>query len=387
MAAPLAGAAAAAAPPASSKQRCFATTRLAPRAEVEYEWRLEGVTKDFFTASAVGDKLVSPPFSAHGFEWTLQLYPNGFDAKHRQNVGLYVRLRTQNTTTTPTVTLRAGEEPEYQLIADTVFSTCEPRPEGSSPSRGAAKYLTHDELLEEFDAHVPGGVFTITAALRWPGFEARTNPTVAPPSGLAADLGALLASGKYADVTLLCSDERLPAHRLVLCTRSPVFAAQLDEGPMQADPAAVPVPPEITPHTLRRLLHFLYTDELELASPEEATHLLNAADHYNMPRLFAICERALGAALSVDNAADTLTLADQHSAAALKDAALRFMAANAAAVMATPGWAHLVTSRLPLVLETMHTMATGAPPPPPQVPLTPARGAESGAADEGSNTE
>jgi speckle-type POZ protein len=178
-------------------------------------------------------------------------------------------------------------------------------------------------------------------------------------------LGALLASGEDADVTLVCRDERLAAHRLVLRMRSPVFAAQLSEGPLQADASAVPVPPDITPHTLKRLLQFLYTDELEPASPEEATHLLNAADHYGVRRLFAISEHTLCAALTVENAAETLTLADQHGAAALKDAALRFVAANAVAVMATPGWAHLVTSRPPLVVEAMHTLATGAPPAPP----------------------
>ncbi len=124
----------------------------------------------------------------------------------------------------------------------------------------------------------------------------------------------------------------------------------------------MPVPPEITPHTLHRLLQFLYTDELEPSSPEEATHLLHAADHYGVRRLFCICERTLCAALSVDNAAETLALAGLHSAAALKDAALRFVAANAVAVMASAGWAHLVTSRPPLVVEAMHTLATGAPP-------------------------
>jgi hypothetical protein len=81
------------------------------------------------------------------------------------------------------------------------------------------------------------------------------NPIFVPAPSLSAGLSALLASGKDADVTLLCAGERLAAHALLLCTRSPVFAAQLQEGPMQADASAVPVPaPDITPHTLHRLL-------------------------------------------------------------------------------------------------------------------------------------
>jgi speckle-type POZ protein len=170
---------------------------------------------------------------------------------------------------------------------------------------------------------LPGGVLTVTVTLRLGSTLSATvlaNPAPLPAPALSAHFGALLASGKGSDVTLVCGGERLAAHALVFATRSPVFAAQLDEGPMRADTAAVPVPPEITPQTLRRLLHFLYTDELEPASPEEASHLLNAADHYAVTRLFAICERTLCAALAVDTVATTLTLADQHGATGLKDA-------------------------------------------------------------------
>jgi speckle-type POZ protein len=383
MAAP-AAVAPASSPPLAGERHIVATTNVLPLSAVKYEWRLTGVSKEFFTAAAVGNKLVSPRFSAHGLEWALQLYPNGDEAAEQGHVSLFLRLRTQNTTATPSVTLRAGVEPVDQLDSDDVFDTRKSPPEGSSSIWGLAKYLSHAALLKNFDAHVPGGVFTVTAVLQWPGVEACANPRDPRAAGLAAAWGALLARGKYADVMLQCGGERIAAHRLVLCARSSVFAAQLEEGPMQADASAVPVPPEITPHTLRRLLHFLYTDELE-PSPPLATHLLNAADHYGVPRLFGICVRALSAALSVDNAADTLTLADQHSAATLKDAALRFVAANAAAVMATPGWAHLFTSHPPLVLEVMHTMATGAPP---EAPLRLASaGGDAAGAGEGSNTE
>jgi hypothetical protein len=378
MAAAAGGAAVVVSPPLAGERRIAATTNLLPRSAVKYEWTLTGVTKDFFTDAAVGHEVASPPFSAHGFEWQLELNPNGHVADFAGCVGLFVRLRSQNTTAAPTITLRAGVAPEFQLGAGALFCTCMPLPGESAETWGTGEYLSHAKLLANFDAHAPGGVFTITASLRLPGFDARTNPIAVPAPSLSAGWGALLASGKDADVTLLCSSERLSAHRLVLCTRSPVFAAQLSEGPLQADASAVPVPPDITPHTLRRLLHFLYTDELEPASPEEATHLLNAADHYSVPRLFGICERTLSSALSVDNAADTLTLADQHSAVGLKNAALRFVAANALAVMATTGWAHLFTSRPPLVLETMHTLAAGEPPEAP-VRLSSGDGAGAGA--------
>ena len=97
----------------------------------------------------------------------------------------------------------------------------------------------------------------------------------------------------------------------------------------------------------------------------QAQHLLNAADHYGVLRLRAVCEETLAAALSLDNAATTLTLAAQHNAGALRDAATLFAARHVVAVMATPGWAHLKAARPELVDAIMHAVATGSLPPPP----------------------
>jgi speckle-type POZ protein len=348
------------------------TTTLVPHPTRTHTWRLEGVTSAFFADTAVGKKQESPPFSALGVDWCLRLYANGKNPASAGHLSLLLRLLSPNTTVAPVVTLKVDGQAPFAFSSARAFCTKVPRTGDAADVLGFDKFLTHAKIVEAPDTYAPGGAMCFTVTLRERGIEERSNPTttttpsvVVPPPSLAFAWGALLASGERTDMTLVCGDERLKAHRLVLCARSPVFAAQLDAGPLQADASAVPVPPDITPHTLRRLLEFIYTDELEPASPEEATHLLNAADHYGMQRLFAICERALCVAVAVENAAETLTLAEQHGAAALKDAALRFVAANPVAVMATPGWTHLQSSRPVLITEAMHTMATGAPPPPP----------------------
>ena len=92
---------------------------------------------------------------------------------------------------------------------------------------------------------------------------------------------------------------------------------------------------------------------------------LNAADLYALPGLTALCERALLEGMTVDNAATTLALADQHGAVRLKHATMSFVARRCAAVMATPGWAHLRTAT-PLLMEgVLQTVLAGVPPEPP----------------------
>lgn len=98
---------------------------------------------------------------------------------------------------------------------------------------------------------------------------------------------------------------------------------------------------------------------LAASSVAQAQHLLNAADCYGLLRLRGLCERFLARALAADNAAFTLTLADQHSAPGLRAAALRFIAGNVAAVVATEGWRHLVAARPALVEECLLVASAG----------------------------
>src|SRR4051812_12338584 len=44
------------------------------------------------------------------------------------------------------------------------------------------------------------------------------------------DLQQLFLSQKFADVTFLCEDRKLFAHKVILCTRSPYFNAMLNSG-------------------------------------------------------------------------------------------------------------------------------------------------------------
>jgi speckle-type POZ protein len=361
-----------------------ATTTLAPPSVHVHAWRVEGLTLASFTGAKVGQRLGSPPFQACGFEWRLWLNPNGETEENKGSVGVFCELLTPDATVH--ISIRTSILGRVVTADDTqkqnCYSTCIPLPAGEDASvLWGLDVSSHAQLAADLAKFVPGGVMTVTATLRLAGAAALANPVSLPAPGLSAALGALLTSGQGADVTLLCGGERLEAHSLLLCARSPVFAAQLEDGPLRADAAAVPVPPEITPQTLRRLLHFLYTDKLDPESAEEASHLLNAADHYNVPRLFAICERTLCSALAIDTVATTLTLADQHGATALKHAALRFLVANAVAVMATPGWAHLASARPLLMGEALHTLATGAPPVAPAVQPPEAEGDAGDAGD------
>jgi hypothetical protein len=184
-----------------------------------------------------------------------------------------------------------------------------------------------------------------------------------PPPGLRDDMLAMLRSGEDADVVLRWADgSELRAHRNMLRRRSSLFSSRLS-GRFRDDMQVVDVADDCARATMPRLLEFLYTDELTPSDADEAAALLRAAGFYGVPRLQAICEAALGAALQPENAAATLRLADALSAPALRDAALRFVATHAAAVLDTDGWRELERDAPRLAAEALRTLVTGVPPP------------------------
>ncbi|KAM3214185.1 hypothetical protein ACQJBY_066558 [Aegilops geniculata] len=107
------------------------------------------------------------------------------------------------------------------------------------------------------------------------------------------------------------------------------------------------------PAAFKAMLHFIYTDtvpeldqELEAMAPM-AQHLLVAADRYGLGRLKVICEGKLSGGITVDTAATTLVLAEQHNCSHLKAKCVEFIISTPAifdAVVATEGYRHLEAS-------------------------------------------
>ena len=333
----------------------------APKASEWNVWHPEGATPAFFTQHLAGRVIEGPLINALGYNWRVCIS----DA-----VDVTVRLLSPKVVQEVTWVVGIGGV----IFSETRrFSTLPYETKGSD-QLVMRRLAFPSELVARGDVYFKGGTLALKTkckpkcdtpepadvACKW-------HNSVPQPPGLALAFAGLLASGLYADVTLACADgEHIAAHALVLSARSPVFAASLErQGPRAAGAPRPPllVQPEITSRTLRRLLQYIYTGELEPLE-KEAQHLLHAADVYDVRGLFCICERVLGDSLCARTAAHTLQLADQHSAAELKRVTLLWMANRkmAASVIASNGWRRLAAKRRDLVTALLHTMATGKPP-------------------------
>ena len=76
------------------------------------------------------------------------------------------------------------------------------------------------------------------------------------------DMGNLLDSGKYTDVTFVIDVEQLPAHKIILAARSPVFAAMFAlEDSKESQEGLVDIA-DVTMTAFKELIRYIYTGRI-----------------------------------------------------------------------------------------------------------------------------
>lgn len=158
-----------------------------------------------------------------------------------------------------------------------------------------------------------------------------------PAPQLSDDFGNLLTDGSYSDITMKSVEgEEFKVHKPVLAIRSEVLKAHFEHNTTESITNVIETPLEA--EVLREVLTFVYTDKAPRVDdiPER---LLAAADYYQLSRLKSLCEEALHKRLTVENAIDTLQLAELHSANCLRQSTLGFIKDGQARLITyTQGW-------------------------------------------------
>jgi speckle-type POZ protein len=229
------------------------------------------------------------------------------------------------------------------------------------PTRGL---LVNDTIIIKYQIEL---VVSTGGALSRHSNPVKQQPQISvPPPSLGADLASLLDTGVGADVTFEVDDEKMPAHKIILQARSPVFKALLT-GPMREGHEGVVAVHDVRAPVFRALLHFAYSDTLptELQGSRlevaMAQHLLAAADRFQLIRLRCICEQRLCETVEVETVATTLALAEQNNAKELKRVCLEFVSKHLQAVMASEGYQYMTTTCPQLQSELLAVIATTPP--------------------------
>ena len=251
-----------------------------------------------------------------------------------------------------------NEEPDPKTVqlVDVIKRDCSPLFNGgtvtTTPWSKSVDIIETDKLLKNYDISVEDDL-TVLCELKVSFLSAlSTTAQIHPPDvpdTLANCLGSLLQSGGLSDITLVAGEKDFPAHRIILSARSPVFKAMFQHNMREKTINRMDIE-DLAANTVKGMLQWMYTGQLP-ATEQESRCLLCAADKYNLEPLKLACERVLRLALSVQNAADLMDLADLHHADSLKSDCVRFIAVNSKEVKATEGWKRLERKRVDLLAQ------------------------------------
>jgi hypothetical protein len=140
------------------------------------------------------------------------------------------------------------------------------------------------------------------------------------------------------------------AHRSILSVRSPVFAAMFSHSMLEDQNSTIEIT-DLQPETVRALLEYIYTSNVEEIDEHNAVEIFKAADKYELELLKQKAELIMMNSLSVSNCTMLYIVADLHNANELKRRVLSFIMRNILEVTESDDWRILVEQHPALATE------------------------------------
>lgn len=293
--------------------------------KLTHKWTIDDFT--FMT-----EKLSSSTFSG-GYQneeqWCIHAYPMGFNESAKDYLSIFIYRQTEqenelNVKIKFSLFTSKNQEIEDTTIEGTRTYSKTRREWGSLqviPRATLLKEVAEDDKLL-IVCHL---TYKITTTI-----EIKGGPTPQfelPRCTLHENLGILLETESYSDVTLVVENDELQAHKNILAAQSSVFAVIFQHEELAESKKNVVKIDDIAPEVVKEMLRFMYTGETPNLSLM-AESLLAAAEKYALDRLKIMCEKSLYENLTFETAARTLYVADLYNASQLKRYVIEFICAN-----------------------------------------------------------
>ncbi|XP_052254824.1 BTB/POZ domain-containing protein 6-like [Dreissena polymorpha] len=142
----------------------------------------------------------------------------------------------------------------------------------------------------------------------------------------------------------------MKAHKFMLASRSATFFSMFC-GTETANKNDVISIDEVEPDVFRKLLRYIYTNEVDITT-KSVTALLHGAKRFKLGGLVELCSRKLAEGIALDTACTLLEQAHQYQEPTLEQSCLDFIYKNAHTVLTSPQFSSLCPQCLTKVLES-----------------------------------
>ncbi|KAJ8673301.1 hypothetical protein QAD02_004563 [Eretmocerus hayati] len=290
---------------------------------IRYKWQIKNFSKEYSKAS-IGDLWRAPMLEDMSHMcWFLTIYPKGASKKFKDYMSLHINVEYQrvNVTVLLFIINKDGKEVNMITTGSTRFK-----------SRHYGHFFYHfiklDELFRRHDL-LPNDTLTI-------GFEVLYNMNLCEIHETQSldEYEELFINPKYSDITFLVEGKEILAHKAIIASKSPVFAAMFEHKMKENFESIVKVT-DFSFIVMYELLRFIYAGKVkDIASI--ATDLLMASEKYLIERLKLLCEIQLGQDICFKNLGEYLNLANVCNSSHLKSRCCNFIRDYREAIFDTP---------------------------------------------------
>ncbi|KAJ4777088.1 BTB/POZ/MATH-domain protein [Rhynchospora pubera] len=283
----------------------------------------------------IGDCIASPVFEEGGSNWQINYYPKGFSPDTKSNMVSF-SLSPLATTQSVTVDYELGllNKDGYPTSKFWVKST-----QTFSNTNCSGKIWDMERAVMDAN-YMVDNQFTIVCSITMVNKPSTMvkRCSFGFPVNLTEQLHSMLESKAHADIIFEVEGQEISAHRLVLAFRSPVFEFDLLGAKVNRDCHLIKIY-GTHPLILKGILHYVYTDCLPkmedilstggsntIMSLEKFYQLLMvSAEKYELIGLCNLCKDRLSGLVSIENAIEFLTLAEDGKYAQLKEICVEFI--------------------------------------------------------------
>jgi BTB/POZ domain/MATH domain len=333
-------------------------TELSPVETLRFE--VHGFTK---LKEKKGKRVKLPSLSAHGYDWTIDLYPRGDNKARDGQVSCHLRLTDENLTEQDAIEAKFAVKFGVRAAANICKTATIDTFSKQQRSWGCSNCVKRELLLnKDSEMLLPNGTLIVDVELQV-YVEKRVvwYPTTPIQNGDTQMLVDLLETGRYSDVTFQVGQQDFRLHRFVLENRA-LALFQMIEHP---DQTITLEEEDVDAAMFQIIVRNIYTSDWPaavLVDADVATTILTLANRFGCINLKHYVESVMVESfLDQDSAADMLLLGDSHTCAQLKEAAVKIFKNQADAVMNTEGWKRVKESSA-LVAELLSVVATTTQP-------------------------
>ncbi|XP_063974701.1 speckle-type POZ protein B-like [Diachasmimorpha longicaudata] len=262
--------------------------------QVAYSWKINNFLR---RPEKLKEKLVSPMFCSKTNRdkiWRLEIFPKGDNNHSEDYVALYVRMKS----------LKQSEECVHECVCvDCALSILNSGTKekcfemhfksnfGENKSLcGYRRFISREKLSSERDLYMTNGLLMINCRLSWQLLELDTPDVMeqeiistANLHRLQDDMKAFLNNSTFSDVTLIAEDMTIPAHKIILAARSPVFTAMFKYPLMMESQSNEVKIQGVSLRVVLGMLEYIYTDQIR--DEGLVRELLKVADRYQIEGL------------------------------------------------------------------------------------------------------